>query len=123
MRKNVEIRILFSLLFLFLGCGGAAPPDRQMVAAEAAIRGAQEIGATSVPESSLYLRLAERQVDKAKILIGDGNNERAMMMLMRAQGDAELALALAKEKTAKGEAQEAENTVQELRNKMRTIGR
>lgn len=123
MRKNVEIWILFSLLFLFLGCGGAAPPDRQMVAAEAAIRGAQEIGATSVPESSLYLRLAERQVDKAKILIGDGNNERAMMMLMRAQGDAELALALAKEKTAKGEAQEAENTVQELRNKMRTIGR
>jgi hypothetical protein len=123
MRKNVEKRILFLLPFLFLGCGGAAPPDRQMVAAEAAIRGAQEVGAPSVPEASLYLRLAERQVDKAKVLMGDGNNERATMMLLRALGDAELALALAKEKTAKDEAQEAENTVQELRNKMRNLGR
>jgi hypothetical protein len=123
MRKNVETLILFLLLFLFLGCGGAAPPDRQMVEVEAAIRAAQEVGASSVPEASLYLRLAEREVDKAKVLIGDSNNERATMMLLRAHGDAELAVALAKEKKAKDEAQEADNMVQQLRNKMKTIGR
>jgi len=44
-------------------------------------------------------------------------------MLSRAQIDAELAIALAKENTAKTEAQEAENTVDLLKEKMRKIGR
>ena len=123
MRRKTGMWIPFLLFLMLLGCGGAAPPDRQMVSAEAAIRGAQELGAASVSEASLYLRLAERQVDKAKVLMRDGNNQRAAMMLSRAQIDAELAIALAKENTATTEAQEAENTVVELQDKMKRLGR
>lgn len=123
MRRKTGMWVPFLLFCMSLSCGGAAPPDRQMVSAEAAIRGAQELGATSVSEASLYLRLAERQVDKAKALMRNGNNQRAAMMLSRAQLDAELAIALAKENSAKTEAQEAENTVDALKEKMRKIGR
>jgi len=123
MRRKIGTWIPLLLFWMLLSCGGAAPPDRQMVSAEAAIRGAQELGATSVSEASLYLRLAERQVDKAKTLMRDGNHQRAGMMLSRAQIDAELAIALAKENTAKTEAEEAENTIVLLKEKMKKIGR
>ena len=123
MRRKIGTWTPLLLFLMLLSCGGAAPPDREMVSAEAAIRGAQELGATSVSEASLYLRLAERQVDKAKALMRDGNNMRAAMMLSRAQIDAELAITLAKEHKAKTEAQEAENTVTDLQEKMKRIGR
>ncbi|MBN1655733.1 MAG: DUF4398 domain-containing protein [Deltaproteobacteria bacterium] len=123
MRRKINLWTPFFTLFLLLGCGGAAPPDRQMVSAEAAIRAAQELGAPNVPQASLSLRQAVGQVDKAKALMRDGNNARAAMMLARAQVDAELAIALTKENTAKAEAQEAEDTVVELKNKMKSLGR
>lgn len=123
MRIGIDSFLPVALLAFIAGCGGAPPPDREMVAAEAAIRGAKEIGAPSIPDASLHLRLAERQVDKAKALIRDGNNNRALMMLMRAQADAELAVALAREQTLQTEAKEAEEMVRELEEKMKAIGR
>lgn len=113
----------FAVLVFLVACGGAPSPDRELVAAEAAIRGAQEIGAPSIPDASLHLRLAERQVDKAKALMRDGNNGRATLMLMRAQADAELAVSLARENTLKSEAKEAADMVKDLEDKMKRIGR
>jgi len=112
---------LSSMLVLFLsvcaGCGGAPAPTERMASSEAAIRGAKEVGADGVPKASLYLKLSEEQVAKAKAMMADGDNERADLVLQRAQADAELALALARENTAKNEAQQLVSQVQQLRGK------
>jgi hypothetical protein len=101
------------------GCGGAPPPEREMIAAQATVRGAQEVGANNLPRSSLYLKLAERQVEKAKGLISDGYNERAALVLKRAQADADLALATAREEDATTEARKMSESLAELKKKLK----
>lgn len=76
------------------GCGGSAVPNAKMASSEAAIRAAQETGSKGVPQAALHLKLAEEQLQTAKNLIRDHENERAEYVLMRAQSDAELAIAL-----------------------------
>ena len=49
----------------------------------------------NVPQAALHLKLAEEQLLAAKALIRDNDNKRAEYVLMRAQADAELAIALA----------------------------
>ena len=98
-----------------VGCGGAPPPAERLTSAEAAIRGAQEVGAPNVPSASLSLRIAQESVAKAKALIDDSEMEEADLLLMRAQADAELALALAREHVAKQEATKARQDVARLK--------
>jgi len=83
-----------------LGCGGAAVPTEKLTAAEASMRAAQEVGANSVPQAELHLKLAEEQVQLARKLSADGDNERAGAVLLRAKADADLALALARDAQA-----------------------
>jgi hypothetical protein len=85
-----------------------------MASSEGAIRGATEVGAVSVPQAALHLRLAQEQTVQAKALIKDGETERAELVLMRAQADAELALALAKEDTSRKGAEAAMEQVRAL---------
>ena len=105
---------LFVLSPLAVACGGYPIPTERMVASESALRGAQEVGAQNVPQAALHLRLAEEQIQKAKALINDGDNERADFVLLRAKADAELALALAKEANAKADAQRALDQVKSM---------
>ena len=114
MRSTVSSMLVLCLAAC-AGCGGAPPPNERMASSEAAIRGAKEVGADGVPKASLYLKLSEEQVAKAKAMIADGDNERADLVLQRAQSDAELALALARENTAKLEAQKLVDQVTQLR--------
>jgi hypothetical protein len=79
-----------------LGCGSAAVPTEKLTAAEASLRAAKEVGASSVPQAELHLKLAEEQVQLARKLSADGENERAAQVLLRAKADADLALALAR---------------------------
>jgi pyridoxal biosynthesis lyase PdxS len=88
------------------GCGGAPPPDQRLTESQAAVRAAQEVGAETVPQSALHLKLAQEQVDKSKRLMNDGDNEEADLVLQRAQADAELAIALAKEETTRQQAKQ-----------------
>jgi hypothetical protein len=76
------------------GCGSSPVPNAKMASSEAAIRAAQETGSRNVPQAALHLKLAEEQVQSAKLLIRDNDNKRAEYVLMRAQADAELAIAL-----------------------------
>ena len=55
--------------------------------------GGSETGA-GTSQAALHLKLAEEQVQSAKRLIRDNDNKRAEYVLMRAQADAELAIAL-----------------------------
>ena len=70
-----------------------------------------------MPAAALSVKLAQEEVQKAKQLMQDGDNRRAELILMRAQADAELALAQAREQQAKTEAEKAVDQVKAIRGK------
>lgn len=92
-------------------CGASFPaPTQRLADAEAAERSAREVGADAQPTAKLEVKLAQEQIAKAKILVSKDNsedNQRAELVLTRAQADAELGLALARENNAKVETQKA----------------
>jgi len=81
----------------------------------AAVRAAQEVGAQTNPQAALHLKLAQEQLDQAKQLIADGDNQRAEFVLLRANSDAELAVALARESSARAEAQTVQEQLRALK--------
>jgi len=100
---------------LLAACGGTPKPEARMASSEGAIRGAQEAGAGTVPQATLYLTLAQEEREKALQLVKDDDNHRAAMMLARSEADAELAVALARAAHATHEAREATEQVQDLK--------
>jgi len=112
----MKVRLHGLIAFLLVAsCGGAPVPQDQLAASQAAVRAAEVGGAPSDPQASLLVKKAQEQIEDGKKLIEGGNNERAKMVLMRAEADADLALALAQEITTKNEAEEAKKQVAELR--------
>jgi hypothetical protein len=97
------------------GCATVPAPQGQVASSEAAIRGAREVGAESVPQASLHLKLSEEQLAKAKAAMQEGDNASADLLLQRASADAELALALTREATAAAEATRILAQVQQIR--------
>jgi Domain of unknown function (DUF4398) len=101
----------FSILIIapfVWACGATFPPPTQRMAdAQSAERSARELGANSVPAAQLSLKLAQTQISQAETAMTDGDNERADTLLIRAQADAELALAQARERVARVDTQEA----------------
>ncbi|QQR91396.1 MAG: DUF4398 domain-containing protein [Myxococcales bacterium] len=107
-------------LLIALGCMACASypaPTEKMVSSEAQIRAAREVGVQQNPQAGLHLQLAEEQLEKAKALMADDENEMAEYMLMRADADAQLALALARETEAKNRAEEALDQIRSLQTK------
>lgn len=97
---------LYVLLSLpAFGCASAPAPTEQLTTAKAAVRSAEELGASGVPAAELHVKLAQEQIAHASKLMEEGENERAARVLQRAAADAELALALAKEAAARNAAQ------------------
>jgi hypothetical protein len=97
------------ILVLSMGmaaCASMPPPHDRQASSEAAVRAAREVGAEQIPQAALHLKLAQEQADKAKALMRAGDNEEAAYLLLRAQSDAELALALAHENKTRIEAQQ-----------------
>lgn len=108
--------VIVGALFL-VACGGSAPvPSDRLASAEAASRSAKELGAENEPKAALHLKLADEQIAQAKKLMADDDNKRADMVLQRANADAELAVMLAKEATAKSEADAAQQKAQAVKN-------
>jgi hypothetical protein len=87
-------------------CATGQLPTEQLQRSEASIRGAEEVGASGVPAAKLLLQLAKDQTAKAKAMAAAGD-ERAPLVLARAEADAELALGLAREAEVHGDAQQA----------------
>ena len=117
MRESWRAILGFTLVGSFLGgCGGGGTmPSARIASAQAAIRAAQEVGATRDPRATLHLRLAQEQFDDAQRLVREEDYEPATMLLRRSEADAELALALARQHRAEADAAVAENRVRELR--------
>ena len=100
---------------LAAGCASYPVPVQRLADAEGSARAAQQIGAESIPQAQLHLRLAREGIDRAQLLISNGENKRADYVLIRAQTDAELALAEAREQVARNEAKETLDQIAALR--------
>ena len=75
-------------------------------------------GASDDPKAQLHLKLANEQIEKAKKLIQDGDNEEAARVIDRAQADAELALVLAEKAKALKDAKDADEQLGKLKKKL-----
>jgi outer membrane murein-binding lipoprotein Lpp len=95
------------------GCASSTPINKEP--STSAISAAEEAGASKVPSASLYLQLAKEELENAKGLATNGDKEKAESMLLRAQSDAELAVALSHGDADKKEATEAIERVRQLR--------
>ena len=82
---------------ILLGCGGASVPAGTVTETEASLKAAERMGADQNPQAALYLTYAREQMSRAAQLIDDGEEAAAVMMLERAQADAEVAMSLARE--------------------------
>lgn len=114
MKKAISLTILMVFgLALFLGCA-SAPPLRTE-ASTSGIRAAEEAGAVNVPQASLHLQLAKEELELARKLSAKGEKKEAASMLLRAQADAELAIALSHGDAERAESLEAMERVRQLR--------
>jgi uncharacterized protein DUF4398 len=97
------------------GCVSHSAPAAKAATSEAAIRAAEETGSRDVPQAALHLKLAQEQLERAKALIRDNENQRAEYVLARAEADAELAIALARAEKSKALAGKALDEVRAVR--------
>ena len=104
MKRFVSPLLGIGFVVLVNGCS-ATVPNEKIAATDSSIRAAEEVGAPRVPQASLHLQLAKEENGRAQIFMKDGDPKHAEGQLMRAQADAELALALAREEPMQVEAQ------------------
>ena len=105
--------LLLSALAL-AGCATLQLPADRLQSSEASIRSAEEMGASAVPAARLHLQYAKDETAAAKKLAEEGD-ERALVMLAKADADAELALGLAREVKVHSEAERAAEDLKALR--------
>jgi len=110
--EEIFMKLSFTSILAFTpvlwACGASIPPPTQRMAdAQAAERSALELGANGIPAAQLSVKLAQQQIAEAQKAMTDGDNAQASRLLVRAKADAEVAVALAREKNAKVEGQKA----------------
>jgi hypothetical protein len=102
----------------FACVSGAPVPADKLARSEAAVRGAQEIGAERNAEGARFLQVARSEYEQGKKLVIDGDQERATVFLLRAEADAELAMNLTRETNAHAEADKTREEIRTLRMSM-----
>ncbi len=90
------------------------PSSTRIESSEAAIRSARDLGADRIPDAAVHLELAQRQLDQAHHYIDVGDDNNARWMLLRADADAHLALALTREARTREAAEEMAARVRDL---------
>ncbi len=103
----MKTKLLCALALFGTACASYPAPSEHLASSVAAARGAQEAGAAQVPEAALQLKLSEEQIAQAKRMMAKGENESADYMTLRAYNDAALSLALAREESARRQAQQS----------------
>jgi hypothetical protein len=89
-----------ALLLGASACATTAPaPSTRATTSSAAIRSAEEVGATHSPDAALHLQLAKEEFEHARQLTSPKDQAWSERLLMRAEADAELSLALARSKS------------------------
>ena len=101
------------------GCVSAhLPSSSHIESSEAAIRSARDLGAERIPDAAVHLELAQRQLDRARRYIDEGDADGARWMLVRADADAHLALALTREARSREAAEAMAAEVRDLSSRM-----
>jgi hypothetical protein len=90
-----------ALAVFVAACASYPAPVAHIATAASDVSVAQEAGASSDRQASLYLQLAQDELAQAKRQMEAGKNEAADYSTMRANADAQLALTLAREQEAK----------------------
>jgi hypothetical protein len=98
------------------GCASSPLPPANFTEAQSAISAADAIGAEHEPRAALHLKMARDQLTEAQSLARDGDDEEAALVLSRAKVDAEVALMVTREVTAKREADKATQELKSLSN-------
>jgi hypothetical protein len=90
-------------LAMWTGCGAPAaprtPPSARIGSAEAAIAAAVRAGAERDPQALRHLRIAQRELARARALVRDGEYVEAEALLTRAEADGDAAETLARHAT------------------------
>lgn len=114
-KAAVGLALATALVGSSMGCVATNLPSSSHIASsEAAIRSARELGAERIPDAAVHLELAQRQLDRALRYIDDGDANNARWMLVRADADAHLALALTREAQSREAAEEMAARVRDL---------
>jgi hypothetical protein len=107
--------LLMSLAVLALaGCASAPMPAAGLQHAEASIRGAEEVGALGVPAARVHVEMAKDQSARGRTMAAAGD-ARAVLMLARAESDAELAMGIAREASVHASALKAGEDLKAVR--------
>ncbi len=107
--------LLIAAAAVATGCtsGSAACPPIRSPIRGLPVRSAEEMGPSRSDTVALHLRLAHEELDSGRKLIMDGDQDRARLVLMRSEADANVALNRSRE--ARGQDGGAEICQDELR--------
>lgn len=108
------MRLFTPTLAALLLAGCATTGTLHTESSTSAIRSAEALGATDVPRASLHLQLAKEELLAATALNERGEPEQASSMLLRAEADAELAVALSQADAERRDAEDAMERVRKL---------
>ena len=115
---NRTIVILTSLIALVASsCASAQLPDENYAPAQT-IAAAEERDVDNLPEAKLHLKLARDQMQEAEALRKDGKEDEADILMMKAQADADYALAILRRQDQQAETEEVRKKLEELRAEM-----
>jgi len=108
---------LAAALLVALGCASSGPaaPTRELAATESHVKMVRWLGAAEDPAAAQNLALAERQLDLARRRVASGDHRAAMLLLARADADAQLAAMLASRAKSQRAAALTERHVTETR--------
>jgi hypothetical protein len=109
----IKVMTLLAVLGL-AGCASVPIPPDQVDKSEASIRGAVEVGALNVPAAALHLQLAKDETAEAQTLAASGD-QRAMLLMARAESDADLAIGLTREVAVHNDALKATEDLKAVR--------
>lgn len=107
---------IFVLLTLIVGCASVDLPNVESPIGK--IAAAEERSITDNPQAEHHLQLAKDATEESVRLKKDGDERGAQLALMRADADADLALALLRQDAARAEVQQAQERIDQLQTDM-----
>jgi hypothetical protein len=118
-KEDTMIRFASTALFtvLVVACGGSSLPPAKVADTQSSISAAAAVGADQNPQAALHLKMARDQLKQARLLLDDGKDDEARLVLERADADAEVALMLTREAQASANVRKARADVEALENR------
>ena len=112
--KVLGVGVALALAVGLGACGSTHTMPANYAPAQTAIGAADAVGARNEPRGALHLKMARDAVAQAEKLVRNGDEHEAELTLERARTDAELALMVTREATARREADTAKRELESL---------